>query len=163
MCDLMGHYWSRFPELRVKPSWIDWREGQSNQVVWSKNQRSMSDHSTEKILDVMSYAVYWSWPSYWISSDCFCIIAKYKDMCLPYIFAYGGGLDRNLACVEESSNSIVLTHLKLFFISRSFAITSTGSVFPVAFWIMGSLFKSAFVTLVRWLKLTSTLINTLWS
>lgn len=46
----------------------------------------------------------------------------------------------------DSANSIsrlallasLLTHLKLFFISRSFAITSTGSVLRVAFWISGS-------------------------
>ena len=34
--------------------------------------------------------------------------------------------------------SLPPTHLKLFFISRSLAITSTGSVSPVAFWISGS-------------------------
>lgn len=32
----------------------------------------------------------------------------------------------------------ILTHLKLFFISRSLAMTSTGSVLPVACWILGS-------------------------
>lgn len=30
------------------------------------------------------------------------------------------------------------THLKLFFISRSFVMMATGSVSPVAFWISGS-------------------------
>ena len=33
---------------------------------------------------------------------------------------------------------ILLTHLKLFFISLNFAMTLTGSVSPVAFWTVGS-------------------------
>jgi hypothetical protein len=65
---------------------------------------------------------------------------------------------------ETTPRSVVLTHLKLFFISRSLAITSIGSVFPVAFCITGSYSMSAYETtfvqqdaVVR----TSTLMKTL--
>lgn len=53
-----------------------------------------------------------------------------------HIFASGGlaGVSDGLA----RDYVMLLTHLKLFFISLSFAITLTGSVSPVAFWIAGS-------------------------
>ena len=40
--------------------------------------------------------------------------------------------------VSPNDLPIPLTHLKLFFISRNFAITSMGSVLPVAFRMSGS-------------------------
>ena len=55
----------------------------------------------------------------------------------------------------------VLTHLKLFFISRSLAMTSTGSVFPVAFCISGSCQCQIVLFYQQPGKLTSILMKTL--
>lgn len=54
-----------------------------------------------------------------------------------YIFD-SGALEWSIESVKLEDVKEILTHLKLFFISRNFVITATGSVSPVTFWISGS-------------------------
>jgi len=65
--------------------------------------------------------------------------------------------------LKLQSPRVLLTHLKLFFISLSLAITSTGSVFPVTFWISGSYGVLVLLSTGTHNQdiLTSTLMNTL--
>lgn len=48
----------------------------------------------------------------------------------------------------RSEGRVILTHLKLFFISRSLPMTSTGVEAPVIFWISGSWIVSCVALIV---------------
>jgi hypothetical protein len=75
------------------------------------------------------------------ASSCMCSpiasTPNHPNPMTAYIFD-SGALEWSIESVKLEDVKEILTHLKLFFISRNFVITATGSVSPVTFWISGS-------------------------